>query len=68
MAFTVEFKKSGKTIEWEERFGSILELAEDHGIEIDKNCRQGVCGTCAVKLDLFVSLCGFSSQQYPQDL
>ncbi len=50
MAFTVEFKKSGKTVEWEDRYDSILELAEDNGVEIDNDCRQGVCGTCAVKL------------------
>lgn len=50
MAYKVEFKKSGKILEWEDRYDSLLELAEDNGVEIDNDCRQGVCGTCAVKL------------------
>ena len=50
MALTVEFKKSGKVVEWRDGFESILELAEEHGIEIDNVCRQGFCGTCMTKL------------------
>lgn len=38
---TVETVSTGKTI---------LELAEDIGVQIDYQCRQGVCGTCKVKL------------------
>lgn len=50
MSLKVEFKKSEKTVEWEERFESILELAEENGIEIEGACRQGFCGTCKTKL------------------
>ena len=50
MSLKVEFKKSEKTVEWEERFESILELAEENGIEIESACRQGFCGTCKTKL------------------
>ena len=50
MALTVEFKRSGKVVEWEDRFESILELAEAHGIEIDSDCQQGLCGTCKTEL------------------
>jgi ferredoxin len=50
MALTVEFKKSNKAAEWEDRFESILELAEEHGVEIESDCRQGFCGTCKTKL------------------
>lgn len=50
MALIVEFKKSGKMVEWEDRFESILELAEEHGIEIDSDCQQGFCGTCKTEL------------------
>jgi ferredoxin len=50
MAFQVEFKKSGKKAEWNNKYESILELAEAQEISIDNDCRQGYCGTCMVKL------------------
>jgi ferredoxin len=50
MAHKVEFKKSGKVIEWRDQYESILELAEANGIEIESDCRQGYCGSCMVKL------------------
>jgi len=49
MSLKVEFKKSGITAEWDERFDSILDLAEENGVEIDSECRQGFCGTCKTK-------------------
>jgi ferredoxin len=30
---------------------TILELAEENDVEIDYQCRVGVCGRCKVKLD-----------------
>lgn len=50
MSLKVEFAKSGKTIAWSDAYDSLLELAEKEGIEIENNCRQGVCGECKVKL------------------
>ncbi len=50
MAFQIEFRKSGKTFEWEENFANLLDFAESKGIPIDSTCRVGVCGTCKVKL------------------
>lgn len=50
MALTVEFKKSRKTVEWDDRFDSILELSDEHGVEIDRECMQGFCGTCKTSL------------------
>lgn len=52
MAFKIEFKKSGKTFEfeWDSSFGNILEIAEAKGIQIESGCRIGVCGTCKVRL------------------
>lgn len=50
MAIQVEFRKSGKTVAWEDNYASILELAEAHGVDIDYDCQQGICGTCAVRL------------------
>ncbi|MDD3620427.1 MAG: 2Fe-2S iron-sulfur cluster binding domain-containing protein [Desulfobulbaceae bacterium] len=50
MGHKVEFQKSKKTVEWDNRFESILELAEENGIDLEYECRQGFCGTCKVKL------------------
>ena len=50
MAFKIQFKKTGKTFEWDSSFGNILDFAEAKGIEMESNCRIGVCGTCKVKL------------------
>lgn len=46
----VEFRRSGKVVEWQDRYESILELAEDQGIQIPFECRQGFCGECKVTL------------------
>ncbi|HAX90273.1 MAG TPA: flavodoxin, partial [Cyanobacteria bacterium UBA11370] len=44
----VIFAKSKKEIVCDGK-DSILELAEQEGIEMDSNCRSGVCGTCKQK-------------------
>jgi len=50
MTVRVEFKKSNKSAQWEERFESILDLAEEQGVEIENDCKQGICGSCKTKL------------------
>ena len=50
MTFTVEFRKSGMIVKWDDRFENLLELAEEKGINIENACRQGFCGTCKTKL------------------
>ena len=50
MPYQVEFRKTGKKVNWSDQFESILELAEANGIDIDNDCRQGYCGSCMVKL------------------
>jgi len=50
MSLKVEFKKSGKTLEWSDQYESILDLAETNGVEIESECQQGYCGTCKTKL------------------
>ena len=49
MAIKIEFRASGKTLEWDDSFDNILEFAEENGIELENECRMGVCGTCKVK-------------------
>ncbi len=50
MAYTITFKNSGKTAQWDGSHENLLELAEENGIEIDTECEAGVCGTCKVRL------------------
>ena len=46
----VNFTHSGKTITWRPEDGSLLELAEKHGIDIPSGCRSGSCGTCSTAI------------------
>lgn len=46
----VNFVRSNKTVKWSSAAGSLLELAESHGIRIDSGCRAGSCGTCVTAI------------------
>jgi ferredoxin-NADP reductase len=46
----VTFARSQRTIQWLPKHGSLLELAEKHGIEAQSSCRSGMCGTCSTKV------------------
>lgn len=46
----VVFAKSGFEQRWNAGDATILETAESHGLAPDFSCRNGVCGTCAVKI------------------
>ena len=43
---SVSFARSGITVEWDSRFGSLLELAEACDVPARWSCRTGVCHTC----------------------
>ena len=43
---SIQFEKSGKTLEWDTKSASLLDFAESNGIPIDSGCRAGNCGTC----------------------
>lgn len=45
-AFEVKFDKSGTTVAWDPSIGSLLDFAEENGVDIDFGCRAGNCGTC----------------------
>jgi len=49
-AIKVQFARSGKSCAWAPGSGSILELAEKNGIEIDSGCRAGNCRTCMIAI------------------
>lgn len=44
--FTVRFQRSGLEASWIAQSGSLLELAEQHGLNLRANCRSGACGAC----------------------
>jgi ferredoxin-NADP reductase len=46
----VSFLRSGKRIEWDPRYPSLLAFAEAHDIEIASGCLFGDCGTCLTTL------------------
>ncbi len=46
----VSYASSGKQAIWKPTSGSLLELAEETGVEIDSGCRAGSCGTCETKI------------------
>lgn len=47
-AAEIRFSKTGKTVPWNDEAGSLLDLAEANGIDIQSGCRAGSCGTCKV--------------------
>ena len=46
----VTFARSGLTVRWAERYGSVLELAEACRVPVRWSCRTGVCHTCETGL------------------
>ncbi len=46
----VRFDASEFEQRWCKGDGTLLELAEDHGLSPDYGCRSGACGSCAVKI------------------
>ena len=50
-AVTVRFGRSGKTVPWDTKAGSLLALAEDQGIRVESGCRAGSCGSCQTAVE-----------------
>jgi ferredoxin-NADP reductase/predicted pyridoxine 5'-phosphate oxidase superfamily flavin-nucleotide-binding protein len=46
----VEFRRSGKTVNWDQSCESLLDLAEANGVTVRYGCRTGECFTCAVRI------------------
>ncbi len=47
---SVSFARSGITVAWDPKFGSLLELAEACDVPVRWSCRTGVCHTCMAGL------------------
>jgi ferredoxin-NADP reductase/MOSC domain-containing protein YiiM len=47
---SVSFARSGITVAWDPKFGSLLELAEACDVPVRWSCRTGVCHTCMTGL------------------
>ena len=46
----VRFAKSGIEADWDSSKGTLLEFAEEQGIEAAYGCRSGACSTCSVRV------------------
>jgi ferredoxin len=46
----IKFVKSGFEQRWNANDATLLETAENHGLTPNFSCRNGTCGTCAVRL------------------
>lgn len=47
----VTFSRSGKTATWHPGDGTLLEFAENQGLNPDYSCRQGICLTCMCRIE-----------------
>ncbi|MEL7498027.1 MAG: 2Fe-2S iron-sulfur cluster-binding protein [Planctomycetota bacterium] len=47
---SVSFSKTNQTIDWNGQFETLLDLAEEAGVELASGCRAGSCGTCLTRL------------------
>ena len=45
------FANSGQSLTWDGGEASLLEFAENNGIEIASGCRAGSCGSCQVTIE-----------------
>jgi ferredoxin len=46
----IQFKRSGRTLQWSGKEANLLDFAEAHGIEVKSGCRSGSCGSCLAQV------------------
>ncbi len=42
----IKFLRSNKILEWTPKIGSLLDLADQNGVNVESGCRSGNCGAC----------------------
>lgn len=45
-SWKVTFTRSGRSVEWNGQYDSLLNMAESEGVEVEFGCRAGSCGGC----------------------
>lgn len=48
--YAVSFQRSKSETQWRDEDGSLLDVTEQAGVDIDSGCRAGECGACVVGL------------------
>jgi anaerobic selenocysteine-containing dehydrogenase/ferredoxin-NADP reductase len=48
--FTVTFARSGRSMQWTPGAGSLLRLAESHGLQLPSGCQVGQCESCLLRV------------------
>lgn len=46
----IRFARSDVEVEWSPEFDSILDAAEQAGVDVDSGCRAGNCGSCQIAI------------------
>ena len=46
LPISVQFQRSGRTLDWSGQQSNLLDFAEAHGIAVESGCRSGSCGSC----------------------
>lgn len=49
-AVPIQFRRSGRTLQWSGQESNLLDFAEKHGIAVESGCRSGSCGSCVTSL------------------
>jgi ferredoxin-NADP reductase len=44
----IRFSRSARTLDWDNRYASLLEFGLDHGIMLESGCGAGECSTCEI--------------------
>jgi uncharacterized protein len=49
-AIEVQFRRTGRTLNWDGQDPNLLDFAERHGVAVASGCRAGSCGSCETEL------------------
>lgn len=46
----IQFRRSGRTLQWHGTHANLMDFAEAHGIAVESGCRSGSCGSCVTQV------------------